>query len=155
VGLLGKQFLTQQVLKTKNSIIMEKFPVELRQVILQVMDLPTLKAMRLTSKAWAGIGEEYLVSPKFTSLPHRDDMNRLLAMSSHPKYSYRIESLFFLLGEVNEYHARHNTYFLQYMRDSEEWSHTSEEAWARYNQYVISRRFQSKSSWVRTMITLI
>lgn len=112
--------------------IMEHLPVELRQEILQRMDLETLKVMRLTTKSWASLGEEYLMPAEFSTLPHRNDIDRVLAISRHPKYSYRIQSLFINLGEINEWHARHNAYFMQYMRNSDERSEALETAWSSY-----------------------
>ena len=114
--------------------VMERLPVELRQAVLEHLATTELKAIRLTSKAWATLGEEYLISPYFTALPHRNEIERLLSISAHPKYSYRILSITINLGEVNEYHARHNTYFLNYMRDSESRLQAQEEAWSTYNK---------------------
>jgi len=71
---------------------MEVLPVELRQTILQILDLDSLKSIRLASKAWAFLAEEYLISPSFTTLPHRDDMSRLLAISQHPNFCFRIQN---------------------------------------------------------------
>ena len=71
---------------------MEHLPVELRQTVLQFLDLESLKSIRLTSKAWAVLGEEYLISDSFTTLPHRDDMSRLLSISQHHKFCFRIQN---------------------------------------------------------------
>jgi len=102
---------------------MERLPVELRRAVIQHLDIPTIKSLRLTSKAWGALGEEYLVSPLFTALAHRPDIGRLIALSEHPKFSFRIQKLRFNHGEINEYHARHNTYFLQYDKLSFKSSH--------------------------------
>lgn len=107
-------------------------PVELKSAILQSMDLDTLKHMRLTSKLWATLGEMYLIPPAFTSFPHRNDFSRLQAISQHPVYSTLIRSLTFNLGDVNEYHARHNYYFTTYMRHNEDRLSRAEDAWPRY-----------------------
>lgn len=40
--------------------LMEQLPVEIRRAILEHVDLATLKQLRLASKAWAILGEEYL-----------------------------------------------------------------------------------------------
>ncbi|KAH8592896.1 hypothetical protein B0O99DRAFT_596721 [Bisporella sp. PMI_857] len=112
---------------------MENLPIELRQNILQYVDLSSLKAIRQTSKAWADLGEEYLISPSFTALPCRSDMDRLLSISKHPKLSYRVQSVTINLGEVNEYHARHNIYFQNYMREYEGRVQAQEETWQAYS----------------------
>jgi hypothetical protein len=111
---------------------MEELPTELRRSIIQHLSLPSIKSLRLTSKAWASLGEEYLISPLFTTLPHRPDTQRLLSLSEYPKFSYRIQALKFNHGEINEYHARHNTYFLQYMRDPESRALAQDAAWSSY-----------------------
>jgi hypothetical protein len=81
---------------------------------------------------WATLGFEYLISPTFTTLLHRPDFQRLLAVSRIPLFSSRIENLFINLGEVNEYHARHNSYFIQYMRDPDERLAAQEISWGTY-----------------------
>jgi hypothetical protein len=78
------------------------------------------------------LGEEYLVSPTFTTLPHRADFQRLFDTSQHPVFSRKIETLLITLGEINEYHARHNSYFIQYMRDPDERLAAQEMAWGAY-----------------------
>jgi len=115
---------------------MEQLPVELRRAIISHIDVPTLKKLRLTSKAWAELGEEYLISPTFTTFPHRPDTFRLLALADHPKFSYRIQEIDFNHGEVNEYHARHNTYFMLYTRDPEA---RIEEMASCWNSYALIR----------------
>jgi hypothetical protein len=114
---------------------MDRLPVELRQTLLELLDRPELKAIRLTSKSWASLGAEYLVSPSFTTFPYRDDITRLINLSAHPKFSFRIQSLTFNLGEMNEYHARHNAYFLNYMREYESRLFTLEETWSTYHRW--------------------
>jgi hypothetical protein len=111
---------------------MEHLPVELRRAVIRQVDIPSLKSLRLTSKAWAALGEEYLISSVFTSLPHRPDLPRLQALSQHPSFKHRIWSLILNHGEVNEYHARHNTYFLQYMREPESRLEAQISAWDIY-----------------------
>jgi len=111
---------------------MEGLPIELRRGIIRRLDISTLKSLRLASKAWAALGEEYLISPLFTSLPHRPDTSRLWALSQHPNYRHRIQTLILNHGEINEYHARHNSYFIQYMREPESRLEAQNSAWATY-----------------------
>ena len=106
-------------LNPEPSQVMEELPIELRRSVLQHVDLTSLKNLRLTSKPWAELGEEYLLSPVFNVFACRPDFNRLHLIAEKEKFKYRIQSLHFNHAEVNEYHARHNTYFLQYMRDTE------------------------------------
>lgn len=91
---------------------LETLPIELKQAILRQMDLPTLRCIRLASRFWGELGEEYLIDPAFRSFPHRDDFSRLLSISQHPPYATRIESIEINLGEMNEYHGRFSNMFL-------------------------------------------
>ncbi len=68
----------------------------------------------------------------FSTLPHQPDSDRLKAISEHPKFSFRIQEINFNHGEVNEYHARHNTYYILYMRDPESRTIESNSAWSAY-----------------------
>jgi hypothetical protein len=111
---------------------MERLPIELRQEILQCLRLQDIKSIRLTSTSWAKLAQPFLIRPTFLSLPHRDDFSRLLLLSQHPSFARSIEKLELDMGELNEYHARHNTFFVQYMRDPEDRDQESQGAWAEY-----------------------
>jgi hypothetical protein len=111
---------------------MEELPIELRRSVLQHVDLTSIKNLRLTSKPWAELGEEYLLSPVFNVFACRPDFNRLHLIAEKEKFKYRIQSLHFNHAEVNEYHARHNTYFLQYIRDPETRVETQTSTWHTY-----------------------
>ncbi|KAN0104445.1 hypothetical protein V8E51_010190 [Hyaloscypha variabilis] len=113
---------------------MEHLPIELRRAIIRHVDTPSLKNLRLASKPWAALGEEYLIASTFTLLPHRPDISRLQALSQHPNFKHRIRTLILNHGELNEYHARHNTYFLQYMREPESRLEAQTSAWGTYAQ---------------------
>ncbi|KAI9746210.1 MAG: hypothetical protein M1818_000891 [Claussenomyces sp. TS43310] len=100
---------------------MEALPVELCQEILRLLPLRELKSTRLVSRSLAALGSEYLIQSEFLVLPHRDDCMRLLAISRHATLASHVERVTFDMGEVDEYHARHNVYFvLLYMRDPED-----------------------------------
>jgi hypothetical protein len=111
---------------------MEGLPIELRRSVLRHVDLTSLKNLRLTAKSWAEIGEEYLLSPIFNAFACRPDFDRLRLIAEKEKFKYRIQSLHFNHGEVNEYHARHNTYFLQYLRDPQARAETQSTTWRDY-----------------------
>ncbi|KAM3076928.1 hypothetical protein ACMFMF_004844 [Clarireedia jacksonii] len=119
-------------------------PVELKSAILQSMDLDTLKHMRLTSQLWATLGEIYLIHPAFTTFPYRNDFSRLQAISQHSVYSTLIHSLTFNMGELNEFHARHQYYFTTYMAHGEDRG----DAWPRYFPLGLSPLTQLHASLV-------
>jgi hypothetical protein len=99
---------------------MERLPVELREQILHNLQIEDLKSIRLASTSWANLGASYLIGPKFISFPHRDDFKRLLSISEHPSMAPCVKILEFNMGEINEYHARHNIHFVQYLRVPED-----------------------------------
>ncbi|KUJ10241.1 uncharacterized protein LY89DRAFT_700775 [Mollisia scopiformis] len=111
---------------------MENLPVELCRTILSFVDIPSLKNFRLTSRFWGGLGEDYLISPTFFSLSYRNDIHRLTTLAKNPRFRLKIETLSFLHGEVNEYHARHNTYFLNYMQDPDIRMDMQTSVWSTY-----------------------
>jgi hypothetical protein len=120
---------------------MERLPIELRQEILRYLQLQDIKSIRLASTSWAELAQTYLIPPTFLSLPHRDDFGRLLLLSQHPSFARSIEKLELDMGELNEYHARHNTFFVQYMRDPEDRDHENQGAWAEYAKLKSQKEF--------------
>lgn len=114
---------------------MERLPTELYHEILLHVPLQDLKSIRLASRLWAELGGPYLIPSKFLSLPNRDDFGRLFLLSRHPSFAHNIETLELNMGEMNEYYARHNAYFVQNMRDPEERDHDSHGAWMEYAEF--------------------
>ncbi|TVY54846.1 hypothetical protein LSUE1_G009999 [Lachnellula suecica] len=112
---------------------MNELPIELRRAVFEQCDRGTVKALRRASSSWASIGEEYLLSPTFTTYPYQNDRDRLDSISKHERLSKQIQNVCFNHGEINEWHARHNTYFLNYMRNSEEVSEEMASAFFHYN----------------------
>ncbi|TVY40535.1 hypothetical protein LSUB1_G002469 [Lachnellula subtilissima] len=112
---------------------MDELPTELRRAVFEQCDRKTVRSLRQTSKTWAKIGEEYLLPSTFTTYPYRNDTNRLDSISQYEGLAKQIQRLCLNHGEINEWHARHNTYFLNYMRNSEEVSEEMATAWHHYN----------------------
>ncbi|TVY29532.1 hypothetical protein LHYA1_G001493 [Lachnellula hyalina] len=112
---------------------MDELPTELRRAVFEQCDRETVRSLRRASKAWAKIGEEYLLPSTFTTYPYRNDTDRLDSISQYEGLAKQIQRLCLNHGEINEWHARHNTYFLNYMRNSEEVSEEMATAWHHYN----------------------
>lgn len=112
---------------------MDELPTELRRAVFEQCDRATVGSLRRTSKTWAKIGEEYLLPSTFTTYPYRNDTDRLDSISQYEGLAKQIQRLCLNHGEINEWHARHNTYFLNYMRNSEEVSEEMATAWHHYN----------------------
>ncbi|KAF7863190.1 hypothetical protein EAF04_007273 [Stromatinia cepivora] len=121
-------------------------PNELIRLVILYMDLSTIKFTRLTCRLLCSLSTPYLILPKFYGFAHRPDFNRLLQLCRHPIFSSCIESIELNLGEINEYHARHNTYFLQYTRDPETRVEAAEEAWFRYSS--LKRLREEYTPWM-------
>ncbi|TVY36311.1 hypothetical protein LOCC1_G007394 [Lachnellula occidentalis] len=112
---------------------MNELPTELRRAVFEQCARETVRSLRQANKTWAKIGEEYLLPSTFTTYPYRNDTDRLDSISQHEGLAKQIQRLCLNHGEINEWHARHNTYFLNYMRNSEEVSEEMATAWHHYN----------------------
>lgn len=86
-------------------------PTELRDQILQYLDLDAIKSIRLTSRKWALLSRQYLLDPEFEAMPYRDDFERLLEISQHPYFSSRVEQITIRMENVDEYRLRSNMYY--------------------------------------------
>ncbi|KAI6708737.1 hypothetical protein JHW43_008722 [Diplocarpon mali] len=124
---------------------MQDLPVELRRAILQRLPLAELKNTRLACKSLALLGEDYLIPSLFTSLPHLPDTQRLECISQNPKYANSVRQLVLNHGEVNEYSARHNSYFLQYLMEPE--------ARRTSNPRLCKSRARKFTAWTKTWLT--
>ncbi|CZT49061.1 uncharacterized protein RSE6_09843 [Rhynchosporium secalis] len=114
---------------------MESLPNELRRSILQHLPLKNLKNIRLVSKLWAVLGQEYLFAPTYRTLPHRPDTPYLQNISHHIFYAPVIKAISFNHGEVNEYSGRHNSYFLQYLMEPGERLTQQHLTWEAYSHF--------------------
>ncbi|KAL8400040.1 hypothetical protein RB594_000450 [Gaeumannomyces avenae] len=113
---------------------MESLPVELLRLIFQFCDPGAVRALRLCSGKLAEVGEEYLVDPVFRSLPWRDDVKRLHALSGHERLNTAIEALVINFAQMDEHNGRHTSYLQHFYQDPEECSALLHEAWHRYYQ---------------------
>jgi hypothetical protein len=107
-------------------------PIEILRQIVAHLELEALKSIRQVSRVWGLVGEEYLMLPTLISLPHRPDTLRLEQISQHSTFRHQIRALKFNHAAINEYHARHNIYFLQFTMDPEARGPSQESTWAAY-----------------------
>lgn len=91
---------------------MDSLPTEICNCILEFTVLDSLKALRLTCKTWAVLGQKYLISHDLLCRIYRDDFTRLLSIANHPEFSPLVKTIKFEQGELHDYHARHNMYRL-------------------------------------------
>ncbi|KAH9222676.1 hypothetical protein DL95DRAFT_380393 [Leptodontidium sp. 2 PMI_412] len=61
-----------------------KLPFEVKRLICDHVDLPTLKSLRLVSQDWAAVGIELLLLPTFVVKSSAIDISRLMSIGSHP-----------------------------------------------------------------------
>ena len=60
-------------------------PFEVKRLIYDHIDLPTIKSLRLVSQSWAAVGIELLFLPTFTIKSSAIDISRLLKIGSRPQ----------------------------------------------------------------------
>lgn len=121
---------------------MESLPLEIRRCILEHSSQSEVKSLRLASSSWAQAGLDFLDVSNFYITPFRDESIRLAELSRHHVLAHKVEKMEFRLGEVNEYQARHNSYFLVYLREPEDRDRVLTELWQEYR-------------YVRSLITCI
>ncbi|TGO13798.1 hypothetical protein BTUL_0063g00300 [Botrytis tulipae] len=111
-------------------------PVELMRFVILYMDLPAIKSIRLTCKFLSVLSTPYLILPEFHGFAHRPDFNRLLHLCHHPTFSSCIQSIELNLGDIDEFHARHNAILFNSdprVFNPETRADLTEEAWFRYS----------------------
>ncbi|KAI2636198.1 hypothetical protein GGS21DRAFT_489912 [Xylaria nigripes] len=79
---------------------MDSLPVELLRLIYSYCDAETVPNLRAVSPILAEIGFEYLLSPHFTSLNWRNDIDRLHSLALHERLRGSIKSINIFLGEL-------------------------------------------------------
>lgn len=84
---------------------MDSLPVELLRLIYSYCDLESIPNLRAVSPTLADVGYEYLLSPRFTSLNWRFDIDRLHNIALHERLRGSIQSINIFLGELSYYDA--------------------------------------------------
>lgn len=84
---------------------METLPVELLRLIYSYCDRETVPNLRAVNRTLADVGYEYLLSPHFTSLNWRNDIDRLHCIALHERLRGSIKSINIFLGELSFYDA--------------------------------------------------
>ncbi len=80
---------------------MDALPVELLRLIYSYCDPESVPNLRAVSPTLAEVGYEYLLSPHFTSLNWRDDIDRLHCIALHERMRGSIKSINIFLGELS------------------------------------------------------
>lgn len=131
---------------------MDFLPVELVRLVFEYCDPPSIRALRLASARLADVGYEYLVQPHFNAVEWRDDIKRLRSIAGHDRLRGSIRSVTFNFSKVDEYNARHTTFFQHWLQEPEERSAMLQDAWLKYYELEESTRkfppFHSRSAAV-------
>ncbi|CAN8103001.1 unnamed protein product [Discula destructiva] len=109
---------------------MESLPVELVRLVFEFCDLESVQALRLQSQVFAVIGLDYLIRETISVLGWK--VGRLHSISTHAHLKSRIKAVTLNFTEVDEYTARHASFFQHYLEEPEERNDRLGEAWARY-----------------------
>lgn len=118
---------------------MESLPVELVRLIYEFCGLESIKALRLQSRVFAAVGLDYLIGDTIHVLGWQVD--RLHSISAHDQLNSRIQSLTLNFAEVDEYTARHASFFQHYLQEPEERNERLTAAWTQY--YEADKRRQA------------
>lgn len=111
---------------------MDSLPVELLRLIFEHCDAASVRSLRLASTTLATVGYDYLIPPHFASVEWRDDVKRLHSISQHDHLRSSIESITFNFARVDEYSARHTSFFQHWLQEPEQRNEILQEAWTRY-----------------------
>lgn len=111
---------------------MDSLPIELLRLIFEYCDAPSVRGLRLASNTLATVGYDYLIPPHFTSVGWRDDVNRLHSIAAHDYLRSSIESVTFNFAQVDEYNARHTSFFQHWLQEPEERNDLLQDAWTKY-----------------------
>lgn len=110
---------------------MESLPVELVRLVYEYCDdVDSIKVLRLQSRLFAAIGLDYLISDHVNVLGWK--IERLHAISTHDLLKDRVRSATLNFAEVDEYAARHASFFQHYLEEPEERNDRLALAWSRY-----------------------
>lgn len=119
---------------------MDFLPVELVRLVFQYCDAPSVRALRRASGRYADVGYEFLLDPHLTVVEWRDDISRLRSIAGHDRLRGSIRSLTLNFSRVDEYNARHTTFFQHWLQDPEDRSALLQDAWARYYELEAAAR---------------
>ncbi|KAI0196879.1 hypothetical protein F4808DRAFT_463894 [Astrocystis sublimbata] len=84
---------------------MDSLPVELLRLIYSYCDSESVPNLRAVSPTLADVGYEYLLSPCFTALNWRLDIDRLHNVALHERLRGSVQSINLFLGELSYYDA--------------------------------------------------
>ncbi|KAI1397408.1 hypothetical protein F4819DRAFT_472203 [Hypoxylon fuscum] len=94
---------------------MDTLPVELLRLIFSHCDPKSVRNLRELSQILADVGYEYLLSPQFTAVSWRHDIERLHSIALHERLRASITSICIFLGELSYYDAWSTSWFQHFV----------------------------------------
>ncbi|KAI1849939.1 hypothetical protein JX265_012983 [Neoarthrinium moseri] len=119
---------------------MDALPVELLRLIFAHCDRAAVRDLREVCRAFANVGYEYMLPPKFTILGFRNDIDRLRNIALHPQLREYIESVVINFSDVDEYDARHTAWLQLFAQLPEDRQLTLSSAWGEFPKITASRK---------------
>ncbi|KAI1177529.1 hypothetical protein F4777DRAFT_196212 [Nemania sp. FL0916] len=119
---------------------MDTLPVELLRLIYSYCDLESVPNLRAASTTLAEVGYEYLLSPYFTSLNWRDDIDRLHNIAHHEKLRGSVRSVNIFLGQLSYYDAWSTSWAAHFVAPPEERTELMADARAEFDKIATGRK---------------
>ncbi|KAJ2907389.1 hypothetical protein MKZ38_003246 [Zalerion maritima] len=112
---------------------MESLPVELIRLIFGHCVSSSVRNLREVNHLYADVGYEYLLGRQFTSIGWGKDINNLHNIAHHERLRPYIHQVVLNFSEVDEYYARHTTYFRHFTEDREALAERMRSAYSQYS----------------------
>ncbi len=119
---------------------MDSLPVELLRLVFEACDAPTARSLRRVCRVLAEVGYDYLLPPHFTTASWRDDVSTLHAISTHGRLRESVEAVTFNFSQIDEYSARHTSFFQHWIVEPEQRNTLLQDAWVRYYELEAASR---------------
>ncbi|KAH8884787.1 hypothetical protein GQ53DRAFT_378457 [Thozetella sp. PMI_491] len=119
---------------------MDSLPVELLRLIFEACDVASVRNLRLVCGTLAEVGYDFLLPSHFTASSWRDDISTLHAIASHERLRDKIESVTFNFSKVDEYSARHTSFFQHWTIEPEDRNNLLQNAWLKYYELETATR---------------
>ncbi|KAI1383267.1 uncharacterized protein F4822DRAFT_70983 [Hypoxylon trugodes] len=94
---------------------MDILPVELLRLVFSHCDPKSVRNLREVTRILADVGYEYLLSPRFTAVSWRNDIERLHSIALHDRLRGSIRSICIFLGELSYYDAWSTSWFQHFV----------------------------------------
>ncbi|KAI0164976.1 hypothetical protein GGR57DRAFT_451286 [Xylariaceae sp. FL1272] len=99
---------------------MDTLPVELLRLIYTHCDPESVRSLRAVTPTLADVGYEYLLSPHFTAVNWRNDIDRLHCIALHDRLRGSVKSINLFLGELSFYDAWSTSWAQHFVAPPEE-----------------------------------